>query len=143
MEDQRLPNRRRPGQIDRALIIALAIALGANYLSGAAHAICAWSTGQENPPPYALLQIHGISAVAIQILLGAMMTAHILPAWRAGRHITSGLALATPLGLLVLSGLGLYYAGNESIRSLCHGSHIVIGLALPLPLIIHILLRRR
>lgn len=143
MENKELPDRRRPGQIDRAPIIALAIALGANYLSGVAHAIWAWSAAEDNPPPYALLQIHGISAVALQVLLGVLIAAHILPAWRARRHMASGLTLALPFAALVLSGLGLYYAGNESLRSLCRWSHIAIGLVLPLPLIVHVMQRNR
>ncbi len=125
------------------MIILLAIALGANYASGAAHALVGWRSGPESPPPYVLLQIHGISAAALQILLGALFVLHILPAWRARRHLGSGLALVVPLGALVLSGLGLYYAGNESLRAFCRWSHIVVGLALPLPLFLHVAQRRR
>ncbi|MCC6352737.1 MAG: hypothetical protein IT577_02560 [Verrucomicrobiae bacterium] len=125
-----------------ALIVALAIALGANYLSGAIHAIWNWSAGPERPAPYALLQLHGISAVALQVLAGALIVAHILPAWSARRHIASGLALAIPLAVLVATGLGLYYAGNESLRAVCLWSHTAVGLVLPLPLIIHILWRK-
>lgn len=143
MENEQLPDRNRVGRIDRPLIVALSVALGANYLSGAGHAIAGWIAGPETPPPYALIRIHGTSAVAVQVLLGALVVAHILPAWRARRHIASGLGLAAALAVLVLSGLGLYYSGDESLRALSRWSHIIIGLALPLPLAIHIAQRRR
>ena len=125
------------------MIILLSVTLGANYASGGAHALLGWCSGPESPPPYILLQVHGISATALQILLGALVVLHILPAWRARRHLGSGLALVVPLGALVLSGLGLYYAGDESLRSFWRWSHIVIGLALPLPLFLHVIQRRR
>ena len=143
MEEQIVSPSARPGKLNASTLWAIAIIVGINFISGAIYAVWGWAASPEMTAPHIVLKAHGISGIALQILLGFLIACHMQPAARARRNVASGLALASPLVLLVLSGAGLYYAGNESVRELCRWVHVCIGMMLPLPLVIHVALRNR
>lgn len=121
----------------------IALILGVNFLSGATHAVWGWALGPDAPAPYLFLKVHGLSAAGVQILLGYLIASHIRPAWRSRRNLISGLGVALPLALLVLSGLGLYYVGDESLRGACRVLHTWLGMILPLCMLAHVACRNR
>jgi hypothetical protein len=89
------------------------------------------------------MKIHGAAAMAILVLLGMLLTGHVRFAWRAGRNRGSGSLFLGMFALLTVTGYGLYYAGDERLRSWASFIHLGIGLALPVFLILHIWLGRR
>ncbi len=84
------------------------------------------------------LTIHGLFAAASLLLIGSLVPLHVKFAWRADRNRFNGIFFASIVALLILTGYGLYYIGNERLRSWTSWSHLIVGLALPLLLILHI-----
>ena len=96
--------------------------------------------------PHALetwwLRLHGAGAFAGLWLIGLLWAIHLLPGWKARRR-PSGIVLSVLTAVLVLSGYLLYYAGGERVHAVVALAHWMIGLALPLPLLLHGLRARR
>ena len=89
------------------------------------------------------MKIHGAAAMAILVLVGMLLTGHVRFAWRARRNRGNGSLFLSAFGVLTVTGYGLYYAGGESLRAWTSWIHLVVGLALPLLLILHIWLGKR
>lgn len=90
-----------------------------------------------------MMKLHGGGAIMLLILLGTLIPGHIRFAWHARRNRPNGMALVVVFGFLVLSGYGLYYFGDERLRSWTSWSHLAIGLALPAMILLHIWAGRR
>ncbi|WP_228290877.1 hypothetical protein [Shewanella cyperi] len=56
---------------------------------------------------------HMLAAYGLLLLLGALWQVHIRAGWRRRENHRSGLILTLSLLLLALTGLGLYYLGDE------------------------------
>jgi hypothetical protein len=84
------------------------------------------------------LTIHGLFAAVSLLLIGSLLPLHIKFAWRARRNRANGVFFISIVGLLILSGYGLYYIGNERFRSWTSWIHLAVGLALPILLVVHI-----
>lgn len=81
-----------------------------------------------------LLVTHGIAAAFSLVVIGGLLPLHIRLAWRIGRNLTSGIVSLSVMALLGLSGLMLYYSGEEwrdPVRWLHIGVGIVGIFALP------------
>lgn len=89
------------------------------------------------------MKIHGAAAMAILVLIGMLLTAHVRVAWRARRNRGNGSLLLSALAVLTITGYGLYYAGGESLRAWTGWIHLAVGLALPLILVLHVLLGKK
>ena len=89
------------------------------------------------------MKIHGAAAMAILVLIGMLLAGHVRFAWRARRNRTNGSVFLSAFAVLTLTGYGLYYAGGETLRAWTSWIHLVLGLALPILLLIHIFLGRR
>lgn len=75
-----------------------------------------------------LLMLHGISAYATLIVMGSLLPLHVRSGWhRRRKRWTGGTTLAT-LVLLAVTGLILYY-GGEQTRETARWIHIGIGIA--------------
>jgi hypothetical protein len=98
----------------------------------------AWQGASAN-----LLMLHGGAAMATLMLLGALVPLHIQRAWRSGRNRPTALFMLTFNGLLVVTSFGLYYAGADLLRAWASNIHEVVGLALPVLFLIHVLAGRR
>ena len=90
-----------------------------------------------------LLMVHGGVAMITLLLLGGLFSTHIARAWRARLNRVSGSLMVFCNAVLIVTAFGLYYFGSESLRPLSSDVHIVVGLALPFLLALHIWLGRR
>jgi magnesium-transporting ATPase (P-type) len=106
-----------------------------NYLAGALANVDFWKS--------LALKIHGAAAMATLILIGTVLMTHVRFAWRARRNRINGILFLCVLGILTVTGYGLYYFGNEWLRSWTSWIHLAIGLILPLALVLHIFFGRR
>lgn len=89
------------------------------------------------------LKLHGAAAMAFLVELGILIPTHIKRAWQAHRNRKNGVMLIVVMAVLVLTGYGLYYLGDEQWRSAASWSHLILGLAAPLFLLWHIWAGRR
>jgi cation transport ATPase len=88
-----------------------------------------------------MLKLHGAGAMAALILLGALIN-HVRKGWKARKNRASGLTLLLVVGFLVVTGYGLYYSGDEQLRTLISQWHAWIGLGLFLLVPAHVLIGR-
>jgi hypothetical protein len=95
----------------------------------------------DNPLPSLMMKIHGGAAMAALVLLGALIH-HIRRGWIAKKNRLSGSIFLAVIFFLVVTGYGLYYSGDEQLRSLISRSHTWIGLGLLLLIPAHVLLGR-
>jgi hypothetical protein len=89
------------------------------------------------------MKVHGAAAMAILVLIGTLLTGHVKSAWRARRNRGTGVLLLSIFGILTISGYMLYYAGGEKLRVWTSWTHLAVGLALPILLLIHVLLGKK
>ena len=89
------------------------------------------------------MKIHGAAAMAILVLIGMLLTAHVRFAWRAQRNRPNGIMFLGTFAVLAVTGYGLYYAGAEKLRAWTSWIHLAVGLVLPLLLLIHIWLGKK
>jgi hypothetical protein len=86
---------------------------------------------------------HAASYYLCLLLVGALWTVHMRAGWLRRENIISGMALISALALLALSGLLLYYAGEDNVVNAAVLAHIGVGLLLPTILMAHIFGARR
>ncbi len=100
--------------------------------------------GPENSPlEHPLLVIHGLVAAAMTWLFGLLWLVHVRRAWYARRNRRSGGTMVTLMSWLCISGLGLYYIGNETAREYFSNGHWIAGVFAALWLPLHIWRGRR
>jgi hypothetical protein len=90
-----------------------------------------------------LLMVHGGTAMAALLLLGALFPLHLVRAWRARKNRISGSAMATFNAVLIVTAFGLYYLGSETLRPWMSWIHIAAGFSLAVLFPLHIYLGRR
>lgn len=90
-----------------------------------------------------MMKLHGAGAIVLLVVLGTLIPGHIRFAWHARRNRPNGMTLLLFLGFLVVSGYGLYYFGDDRLRSWTSWSHLAIGLVLPAMIFLHIWSGRR
>jgi hypothetical protein len=90
-----------------------------------------------------MLMLHGLTAMAALVLIGAMIPLHIQRSWRAGKNRVSGAVMIGVNAVLAATAWGLYYAGSDLLRTVVADVHIAVGLALPALVIVHVVLGRR
>jgi len=89
------------------------------------------------------LATHGAFAFVSLWTMGLLWGVHVVRHWRAGRHRITGALLFATLAILIVSGYLLYYLGGDKSRALTSVVHWAIGLALPIPFLVHWLVRSR
>lgn len=98
---------------------------------------------ETSPLEHPMLVVHGIAAMAMTWLFGVLWLAHVRRAWHARRNRRSGGAMVAFLSALCLSGLGLYYLGDEQLRAWTSTAHWLVGFVAATALPIHIWRGRR
>jgi hypothetical protein len=130
-----------------ALRLVLYAVLGFLFVSGAVWAYFNYLTAASGETAGQWkswsLQVHGGAAMATLLLIGMLLSTHSRFAWRARRNRINGIVLLTVLGILILTGYFLYYAGNESLRAWSSWIHIGVGFLLPASLLLHVIAGRR
>jgi hypothetical protein len=89
------------------------------------------------------LRLHGAAVVGFLIVFGALLPNHVVHNWRRRLHRNSGLFLLVSVGLLSLSGYGLYYLVSDDARALVSVIHWAVGIAAGLGFAVHIVLAQR
>lgn len=120
------------------------------FASGAVWVLLGWRAGRDEAHAELLrslkpwmLKLHGAAAMAFLVAMGILIPTHIRRGWQARRNHLNGSFFLSVVGLLALTGYGLYYLGDEQWRDGASWLHIVLGLASPALLIWHIWLGRR
>jgi uncharacterized protein YybS (DUF2232 family) len=90
-----------------------------------------------------MVSSHAASVYLTLLLAGALWTVHMRAGWLRQENVASGISLVLALSLLALTGLLLYYAGDEDLINSAVVMHIILGLMLPALLVGHILGARR
>ncbi len=90
-----------------------------------------------------LLRIHGAAAMAALVVLGVLIPTHIRTGWSQKRNQSVALVLITLCVLMVISGYGLYYCGDDVFRSWISGFHNTAGCLMPVILLWHIINERK
>lgn len=85
-----------------------------------------------------LLSLHGISAGLALFLLGTLAVGHIRLGWILRKNRLSGVVNVVTLGLLAMTGWGLYY-GPEELRDATVLLHWVLGLGFAGVLAAHVM----
>lgn len=89
------------------------------------------------------MELHGGSAMILLVLIGAAAALHAPAGWRERKNRVSGAVLSTVLAILLLTGVLLYYAGDERARGLASVVHWTLGLGAIAALYVHVWLGRR
>ena len=89
------------------------------------------------------LRLHGAAVIGFLLAFGALLTIHVPHNWRRNLHRPSGLFLVLCVGLLALSGYGLYYLVSDSGRAWISILHWAVGLLAAAGLGVHIALAKR
>lgn len=87
--------------------------------------------------------IHAILAFVTLWFLGAIWSIHMRSGWRKKKNRRSGAMLMTTLIVIIFTGLGIYYLGDEQLANLTSISHFSLGCLSPILLIIHIMLGKK
>jgi hypothetical protein len=100
--------------------------------------------GQEHSTlEHPLLVMHGAAAAAATWLFGLLWLVHIRRGWHARKNRRSGGTMVALMVGLCVTGLGLYYCGDETARAWISSAHWIAGLIAGLWLPIHIWRGRR
>ena len=110
--------------------------LAALFASGVAW----WMFGEGDAARPYLIAAHGLAAMIALLALGAIAVLHVRESWKRRRNRWSGLVVATGLGVLVVTAFGLYYIGSDWLRSYTSLVHLVVGVAMPLLILAHVVL---
>jgi len=89
------------------------------------------------------LRVHGAFAMVFLIAFGSVLPGHVMRAWHLRKNRNSGIAMFAVVCLLVLTGYGLYYVGNELTRPWISAVHWVIGIGSAATLVLHVVLGKR
>lgn len=91
----------------------------------------------------ALHALHAVASFLALFIIGALWVIHIRAGWKRRTNHRSGSTMLLLFAALFLSGIGLYYAGEEALGRLSVLAHLLTGLALPLGFAAHIVGVRR
>ena len=98
---------------------------------------------EHHPAEHWMLIVHGIAAYLFLLVAGALIPVHVKLGWSIDRNRVSGVTLASILGLLALTALGLYYLGDDALRGWSSTAHWLAGLVALPALVIHVIRGRR
>ena len=84
---------------------------------------------------------HAAAAYVVLVTLGYLLKRHILPGLKNGEHLKSGLAVLLFFGALSMTALGVLYTGDGTCNTIMVQGHDWTGLLIPLPILIHLLIK--
>jgi cytochrome b561 len=92
--------------------------------------------------PWAM-KLHGAAAMVTLFFVGSLVHVHVRRALKHGRNLATGWSMIGSLLFLVLTGYGLYYVAGESDRPVWSALHWVVGIAVAVLFVLHIVIGRR
>lgn len=130
----------RPSRLSTAFLSVLVAALAMSFVTGAM--IWWWQTQQTPDAPAPAwfrpaVVLHGVLFPVQCGLFGWLAGQHLRLSWEMRANVVSGFAMEAVFLGLIVSGVGLYYAGAEAWRDFWIVSHRVLGLLLPATLAAH------
>lgn len=114
--------------------------LALSFLSGVAVWFGQTVQARELAAPawlHPMLVLHGALNPFQCALFGWLAFQHIRVGWRMRANLLTGFAMEFVFAGLILTGLGLYYAGSPAWRDGFVWAHRVLGLLLPVSLAVH------
>ena len=81
--------------------------------------------------------VHVLVGFGLAALMGTIWAVHIRPRWRHRHNRRSGLGVIVVLVVLGLTGIGCMYLGGEFAAPLNSLGHMVLGLAAPAVIALH------
>jgi hypothetical protein len=87
--------------------------------------------------------LHGVSSAVALYVFGTLLVPHMLKAWAMRRSRVSGTLVAAVIFTLAVTGLGLYYVGDDAWREATSLAHWAIGLGAPALVAFHVVVGRR
>jgi hypothetical protein len=135
VESARLPRLQR-----RALYVVSALLWisGACWLYFSYFASDGANLSAPSRAPALLPELHGAAAMAFLLVFGTLLPQHLPNGWHQKRQRSSGLSLVVVCAILVLTGWGLYYLSDESLRTATRVTHSTLGVVLPLAMAAHV-----
>ena len=123
----------RPSRLPLLAHVAVVLLLSLSFVSG----LLVWQ-GQriqvqtmESPVwLHASVVLHGSLNPFLCVLFGYLCCQHIRFGWQLRANLLTGFAMEFIFAGLILSGIGLYYAGAAESRDLCVQTHRILGLLL-------------
>ena len=105
------------------------------------------ATGRDEPFSPALkvlaLAVHGGAAMVFLVLVGTVLPNHVVRAWKNQRNRISGSVFLAAIGVMMVTGYGLYYFSGELLRVVTQWVHLVLGLLEPFLFVMHLVFGRR
>jgi hypothetical protein len=92
---------------------------------------------ESNPVEPWMLRLHGGALLPALLGFGGLFVVHMPKGWNDRRQRLIGLGLTSLIGLLILTGYLLYYAGDDGLRGWVSLIHWAIGLGVPAIFIWH------
>lgn len=136
--------KRRPGRLPRWQEWSVYVSFGLLLATGIAWLVLdnfvqvAGEFGPEHHPAERItLLVHGVVAYGFLVIAGSMLPVHITLGWNTKRNRNSGILFVATLLLLAATALGLYYVGNDGLRSKVSLIHWLLGLAAVPLILIH------
>jgi hypothetical protein len=100
--------------------------------SGIGWLLCHFLLRGPGPGPHPLevwwLRLHGAALLAFLAVIGTLLPAHVVYGWRHRMNLGTGIPVLGVMGLLTLTGYGLYYLVADDWRSWTSTVHWVVGL---------------
>ena len=134
----------RAPQLSRTRRIAVYAIAGGVWLTGALWVLLHYffmSEGQFGRAPHPMeswsLAAHGALAFASLWLFGLLWGVHIPAGWRASRRRWTGGIIFAFAAWFVITGYLLYYIGDDDWRDVTILAHWIMGLAAPIPFLLH------
>jgi hypothetical protein len=120
----------RPSRLSLFTHVAVVLLLSLSFISG----LLVWQgqrvLEQTMLPPAWLrptVVLHGVLNPFLCVLFGYLGCQHIRFGWQLRANLLTGFTMEIIFGGLILSGIGLYYAGTAEWRNLCVLTHRILG----------------
>lgn len=86
---------------------------------------------------------HATLSLLMAAIIGALWSIHMRAGWRRRKNHHSGLSLLIIMVLLGISAMGIYYFGDEQSSMLSSVTHMLMGIAIPVLLLVHVIYGRK
>jgi hypothetical protein len=83
--------------------------------------------------------MHGVLAFLMTLFLGAVWVIHMRMWWNKRKHLWSGSMVAGLMAILILTGMGVHYLGDEEWVIRTTLTHTGLGLLMCFAILAHIL----